>query len=239
MPLLIDLEFSRLFAALSVTLAACGASSSTADSGPLDATTGVDASPLDASPGKDVVEGDAKVDDGATDGIAPDGNDTDSGDAAACGPSSCGARTCGPSPCGFVCGVCSGTKVCTNAGSCADQCQGTSCTDAWGASVCYGAQGFRTCTTDAKKTQLCTCAAGTWSNCNSCETGSCLACADAKCATSYDACQNVPTCKAYFACAVACKDATCQAKCFADFTSDTSDVMRSCMSASCANECKK
>ena len=161
-------------------------------------------------------------------------------DTAGCGAGSCETRTCGPSPCGYLCGACTGAKVCAMAGTCADSCPGTSCTDAWGASVCYGAKGYRTCPSDPAKTQLCMCSAGAWSGCDTaCAPKTCLGCVNGKCKTAYTQCQSQPTCKAYLECATACADAACQTKCFTDHTSDTSDMMRGCMFGSCATECKR
>lgn len=196
-----------------------------------------------------IVSDTTTVDTSAVDSVVPpadtmpdvaDATDTTAVDAASCAASSCGARTCGPSPCGYPCGACTGTMVCTIAGACSATCPGAVCTDAWGASICYGAKGYRKCPTDGSKVQLCSCGAGDWSACDpGCTSGGCLPCVNGKCKTAYTQCQAEPTCKAYLECALACTDAACQSKCFTDHTSDTSDMMRGCMFGACASECKR
>ncbi len=192
----------------------------------------------------------------APDSISPDVRDSQSSDTAdgasvsdardaapldsGCNATSCSTKTCGPSSCGYVCGICTGTNVCTVSGACGADCPGTGCTDHWGATACYGTRSFRTCPTDATKVQLCNCSAGTWSACDlTCLAEPCEGCVAAKCKTAYTQCQGFPTCKSYYECYVACGSTACQQQCFTTFTSDTSDQMRSCLTTSCAASCPR
>lgn len=81
---------------------------------------------------------------------------------------SCGARSCGRSACGASCGECDMGFECDREGTCTTTPVGTSCVDAFGETVAYGAQGFRVCPTDPEQMQRCYCSAGEWSACDPC-----------------------------------------------------------------------